>query len=53
MKRAARQHVEQVRELVFDRLSHEQQRELREICEVLATGLTDEVALSRMGWSGK
>jgi DNA-binding MarR family transcriptional regulator len=53
VRRAARRHVEQVRELVFDRLSEEQQRSLREISAVLATGMADDATLARMGWRGE
>ncbi|GAA0591952.1 MarR family transcriptional regulator [Kribbella sandramycini] len=50
VRRAAKLHVERVRELMFDRLSAEQQKQLREIGEVLVTGIADEAALRRMGW---
>jgi DNA-binding MarR family transcriptional regulator len=52
VRSAARQHVEQVRELVVDRLSHEQRQSLREISELLATGMADDATLKRMGWPG-
>jgi DNA-binding MarR family transcriptional regulator len=50
VRSAARQHVEQVRELVFDRLSREQQKSLREISALLATGMADDATLLRMGF---
>ncbi|HEX6342100.1 MarR family winged helix-turn-helix transcriptional regulator [Umezawaea sp.] len=50
VRRAARRHAEQVRELVFDRLSREQQQALSEISAVLATGMADGATLARMGW---
>lgn len=53
VRRAARQHVGQVRELVFDRLSEEQQQSLREISAVLVTGMADDATLAKMGWRGE
>jgi DNA-binding MarR family transcriptional regulator len=50
VRRAAAQHVDRVRALMFDRLSREQQRALREICEVLATGMVDRKKLIESGW---
>lgn len=47
---ASRGHISQVRSLVFDRLTPEQQESLREISEVLATGIVDMPKLVSMGW---
>ncbi|MET9226404.1 MarR family transcriptional regulator [Lentzea sp. NPDC003310] len=52
VRRIARRHVEQVRSLVFDRLSPAQRDSLREISGVLAEGMADDAALARMGWPG-
>jgi DNA-binding MarR family transcriptional regulator len=50
VRQAARGHVEQVRSLLFDRLSRDQQTALREISEQLATGIVDMPTLISMGW---
>ncbi|WP_203934916.1 MarR family winged helix-turn-helix transcriptional regulator [Virgisporangium ochraceum] len=50
VRQAARGHVDQVRSLMFDRLTREQQAALREISEVLATGMVDPPKLTSMGW---
>ena len=48
--RAAAHHADRVRELMFDRLTGAQQIALREISEVLATGIVEHDKLVRMGW---
>jgi DNA-binding MarR family transcriptional regulator len=50
LRRAAPRHVEQVRSLLFDRLTSEQQTALLEISEALATGIMDMPKLISMGW---
>ncbi|MGS2648002.1 MarR family transcriptional regulator [Streptosporangium sp. LJ11] len=50
VRRAAPRHAEQVRALMFDRLTREQQESLREISEALATGMVDVRKLITMGW---
>ncbi|MDW5328204.1 MarR family winged helix-turn-helix transcriptional regulator [Plantactinospora sp. KLBMP9567] len=50
VRQAARGHVEQVRSLLFDRLTRDQRAALREISEALATGIVDMPKLISMGW---
>ncbi|MEU3983364.1 MarR family transcriptional regulator [Streptomyces sp. NPDC026672] len=50
VRRTARDHVERVRTLLFDRLTREQQADLREASEALATGIVDMPKLLSMGW---
>ncbi|MCM4084334.1 MarR family winged helix-turn-helix transcriptional regulator [Paractinoplanes hotanensis] len=50
VQQAAPFHVERVRTLVFDRLTLEQQKTLREISEVVASGISDMDELTKMGW---
>lgn len=50
VRRAAPHHIERVRTLIFDRLTPDQQRVLAEISEIVATGITDPIRLTRMGW---
>jgi hypothetical protein len=50
VREAARDHVEQVRSLLVDRLTRDQRTALREISEVLATGIVDMPKLISMGW---
>lgn len=53
VRRAAPGHAEQVRALIFDRLTREQQESLREISEALATGIVDPPKLTAMGWPSR
>ncbi|MFF0174119.1 MarR family winged helix-turn-helix transcriptional regulator [Micromonospora profundi] len=50
VRQAAGGHVEQVRSLLFDRLTRDQQVALREISEALATGIVEMPKLRGMGW---
>jgi DNA-binding MarR family transcriptional regulator len=50
VRQAAPFHVERVRALMFDRLTREQQTTLREISEVVASGIADMDKLTKMGW---
>ncbi|MCM4084336.1 MarR family winged helix-turn-helix transcriptional regulator [Paractinoplanes hotanensis] len=50
VRRAATGHVGRVRELMFDRLTRQQQAALRDISEVLATGMMDREGLMKTGW---
>ncbi|GAA0592140.1 MarR family transcriptional regulator [Kribbella sandramycini] len=49
VRRAAPEHVGQVRALVFDRLTPEQQRSLREISDSLLAGVADPRKLEVLG----
>ncbi|MEV5386241.1 MarR family transcriptional regulator [Streptomyces sp. NPDC052721] len=53
VRQAARDHAEQVRSLLFDRLTQDQQTALQEISEVLATGIVDMPKLISMGWPSR
>ncbi|GAA3787075.1 MarR family winged helix-turn-helix transcriptional regulator [Streptomyces chiangmaiensis] len=53
VRQAARNHVEQVRSLLFDRLTREQQTALRELSEALATGIIDKAKLMSLGWPSR
>ncbi|MEE1938264.1 MarR family transcriptional regulator [Streptomyces sp. TRM 70361] len=50
VRQADRGHVEQLRSRVLDRLTDEQKTALREVSEVLATGILDRPKLVSMGW---